>query len=611
MIDNELLSVDNGEDKIVDADASLVAKEYYTSYAKYVLEYRALPSVYDGLKPVQRRIIYTANQYPKKLMKTAKLSGNCMGLHPHGSSSITGAINDMAHPANPLPLFTTHGNFGGVNFGPSSDRYTECYLSEVARMNFCQFIDYADYEVGEIGEMEPSALPTLIPYSLIRGSEGIAIGLSTKIMPLNLLDVIDYYIDFIKNDGVSDKFIKPDVGYVLLEQDKAELEEAVNKHKGRITVSSIVTQISDTSVLIEGLYSQSIESVIKKLNKWYGWFDKDQVGFRDSSTTSIKYVFEIYDNNITVQELKEALECATRRSGTYTRVVEEAGNAVYSSFNYVVKQSLSCLNKAIDNMIVTELSKCKSKLEVYLILDKCKEANVFKNITEYTTTQLVDIIMRTTSCSLEIAQDITKKPINYLTKSHNKEKQDLIDKVKELESHDRKSYLINLYKEFRRAVLPIYEERKHSVTKDMMIMTPCIKFNSSNDIRITDGDGEEFDNSIYFLSDEGVVYKRCISTTSESSLVIDTWSDELVGCVTDKYRYILITTNFNDPKYSKKYEGKLIIDTSNLSRDKKVLNLRQDREECIVNVEGCNSVPSKYKSALAGVRVTKSSLYEL
>ena len=593
-MNNGLLSVDDGVSKVIDADASLVAREYYTEYAKYVLEYRALPSVYDGLKPVQRRVIYIANQQPKKLMKTAKLSGLVLALHPHSSDSITGAINNMAHPLNRLPLFTTKGNFGGVNSGPAADRYTECYLSEVARLNFCQFVDYADYEVGEIGEMEPSSLPTLIPYCLIEGSEGIAVGLSTKVMPLNLLDLVDYYIDFIKNDGKTKKRVKPDLGYVLLEND--DIEEAVMSSRGRVTTSSIVTQISNKSFLVEGLYGKSLDAMINKIDKWDKSFTKSQVGFRDASGITMKYVFEIYDDKYpTVKEFKESLEWASRVNTTFYRVLEEDGNAIKAKLNYVVNKSLECLNKAIDKKISTEKLRCESQLKIYEVLKLCKQADIFKNVTKMTTDELINLIVRTTSCDESIAKEIVKKPISYLTRSHDSEEDNLRGQIKTYENHNRKSYLLSLYKEFRKAILPIYESKKHSITSQSLIKNPRVKFENGV-VKVTDGDGEEFDSIVYFISDKGYVYPRSPSTVSASEILVETaGSDEIIGFVTDKYSYLVLKTRFN--KYPD-WNGAISLDLSAVKSDKRFVSLREEDQEEIYQITPYTKVCKEIKEHL-------------
>lgn len=593
-MNNGLLSVDDGVSKVIDADASLVAREYYTEYAKYVLEYRALPSVYDGLKPVQRRVIYIANQQPKKLMKTAKLSGLVLALHPHSSDSITGAINNMAHPLNRLPLFTTKGNFGGVNSGPAADRYTECYLSEVARLNFCQFVDYADYEVGEIGEMEPSSLPTLIPYCLIEGSEGIAVGLSTKVMPLNLLDLVDYYIDFIKNDGKTKKRVKPDLGYVLLEND--DIEEAVMSSRGRVTTSSIVTQISNKSFLVEGLYGKSLDAMINKIDKWDKSFTKSQVGFRDASGITMKYVFEIYDDKYpTVKEFKESLEWASRVNTTFYRVLEEDGNAIKAKLNYVVNKSLECLNKAIDKKISTEKLRCESQLKIYEVLKLCKQADIFKNVTKMTTDELINLIVRTTSCDESIAKEIVKKPISYLTRSHDSEEDNLRGQIKTYENHNRKSYLLSLYKEFRKAILPIYESKKHSITSQSLIKNPRVKFENGV-VKVTDGDGEEFDSIVYFISDKGYVYPRSPSTVSASEILVETaGSDEIIGFVTDKYSYLVLKTRFN--KYPD-WNGAISLDLSAVKSDKRFVSLREEDQEEIYQITPYTKICKEIKEHL-------------
>ena len=603
MLDNELLSCDNGTDKVVDADASLLAKEYYTDYAKYVLEYRALPGVCDGLKPVQRRVIYTAYQQPKKLMKTAKLSGLVMGLHPHGTSAIDGAINEMAHPSNVFPMFVTKGNFGSVGFGASSTRYTECYLSEIARKNFCQFIDYADYEVGEIGEMEPSSLPTLIPYCMIKGSEGIGIGLSTKIMPLNMIDLIDYYIDYIKHDGKSKLKVKPDVGYVLLENDNAYDE--VKGYKGRITTSSIVNQVSNNTFVIEGLHARSLDAVINKIDRYDHSFTEGKVGFRNESTDKERYVFEIYDQSITPEVLRENLEWATRGNSTYTRVVEDEGSAVYSSFSFVVKKSLECLNKAIDKMISTELSNSKSKLEVFSVLKICKNHNLFDDISKKSTDQLLKDIVKVSGCSYEVASEVVKKPISYLTKSHDHDEDELVKYIDDLNNHNRKKYLIDLYKDFRKSVLPYYNNKKHSLLKSDLISNPCVKM-VGNSIQVTDGDGEKFSSTVYIITKKGYVLPRCISALTKSEVQVDLSDDDsIVGFVTDSSNYLNIYTRFN----YKGWFGAVILDLSKITYDKKVINFRDDEGEHISSVEGTVNLSKKYGSALK-VKIARSSYFK-
>jgi len=588
---NGLLDKDNGIDKIIDYDASDVAKEYYTDYSKYVLAYRALPSVYDGLKPVQRRIIYTMNQQSRKLMKTAKAAGLVMAYHPHGDSSIVGALNNMASPLSGFPTFSTKGNFGSVSAGPSAPRYTELCLNEVARLNFCQFIDYADYIVGEIGEMEPSAIPCLIPYSTIVGSEGIAIGLSTKVMPLDLIDVIDYYIDYIKNEGSSSRLVKPDLGHLVLDMDESAIKNSVNSYDGLVSSYSIVTQISDDSLLIEGLYGKYIDAAIKKVDKSTSWFSSGKVGFRDASSTTMKYVFEIYDKSVDINNLRDRLKWATYNNSRFRRVLEEDGCAVYSNFDYSVKKSLEYLNKAIDKKNDTDLHEYMYSLKLYEVLELCKSLGIFKDVSSITTEELIMNIIKASSCDEEVARDIVKKPISYLTRSHLSEMDDLKKKISDIETHDRKKYLISLYKELRKAVLPYYESFKHSVTKDSMLSDPRVTFDSGK-IFVTDGKGEEFTSRIYSVTKDGRVIVHSIGASTACE--IDTLGEEIIGIVTDKYPYLCVYSDFEGCPND---EGRLSVDLSKIWSGKKVINLRD--YEVLREVKGFNEDPGYTKSKVS------------
>lgn len=587
---NGLLDKDNGVDRIVEYDASDMAKEYYTDYAKYVLKYRALPSVYDGLKPVQRRIIYTMYQQSRKLMKTAKAAGLAMAYHPHGDGSIIGAMNNMASPLNVFSPFKTKGNFGSVSAGPSAARYTELCLNEVADLNY-QFIDYSDMIVGEIGEMEPLSIPCLIPYSTVIGSEGIAIGLSTKIMPLDLIDVIDYYIDYIKNEGTSKKFIKPDVGSIVIDMSKSDISDAVDSYEGKISTYSIVTQISDDSVLIEGLYGKSVDAAMSKIDKSSKWFSSGKVGFRDASDTQMKYIFEIYDKSVTIKDLKEWLEWATYNNTRFRRILEEDGCAIHSNFDYSVKKSLECLNKSIDKKNTSDLKRYSYSLKLYEVLELCKSLGIFKDVSSITTEELVMNIIKASSCDEEIARDIVKKPISYLTRSHLSEMDDLKKKISDIETHDRKKYLISLYKELRKAVLPHYESFKHSVTKDSMLSDPRVTFDSGK-IFVTDGKGEEFTSRVYSITKDGRVIVHSIGASTACE--IDTLGEEIIGIVTDKYPYLCVYSDFDG--YPKN-EGRLSVDLSKIWSGKKVINLRD--YEVLREVKGFNEDPGYTKSKVS------------
>ena len=181
----------------------------YLDYAMSVITDRALPDVRDGLKPVQRRILYAMNDmkcFPNTPhRKSARVVGEVMGkYHPHGDSSIYGAGVYMAQPFNMgMVLVDGHGNFGSMDGdGPAAPRYTEMRLSKLAmemvRDINCDTVDFVPNFDGE--EVEPTVLPARFPNILVNGSQGIAVGMATNIPPHNLGEVCDATCLMIDND---------------------------------------------------------------------------------------------------------------------------------------------------------------------------------------------------------------------------------------------------------------------------------------------------------------------------------------------------------------------------------------------------------------------------
>jgi DNA gyrase subunit A len=188
------------EENIVDIDVTEEMRGSYLEYAYSVIYSRALPDARDGLKPVQRRILYQMNQMglrpDRGHVKCARVVGDVMGrLHPHGDSAIYDALVRLAQPwAMRLPLVDGHGNFGslGGDDSPAAMRYTECRPTEAA-MAMVESIDEDTVEFGpnyDGQEQEPQVLPAAIPNLLVNGTAGIAVGMATNMAPHNLGEVI-------------------------------------------------------------------------------------------------------------------------------------------------------------------------------------------------------------------------------------------------------------------------------------------------------------------------------------------------------------------------------------------------------------------------------------
>ena len=249
---------DNIFDKIHEVDLKETMETSYIDYAMSVIASRALPDVRDGLKPVQRRVLYSMielnNGPDKPHRKCARIVGDTMGkYHPHGDSSIYGALVNMAQEwSTRYPLVDGHGNFGSVDGdGAAAMRYTEARLSKISMEMLADINkDTVDFEPNfDETEKEPSVLPSRYPNLLANGTSGIAVGMATNIPPHNLREIIGAVVKIIDNrieedretgiDEVLDIVKGPDypTGAEIL--GTAGINEAYRTGRGKIRVRSV------------------------------------------------------------------------------------------------------------------------------------------------------------------------------------------------------------------------------------------------------------------------------------------------------------------------------------------------------------------------------------
>ena len=205
---------DNIFDKIHEVDLKKTMETSYIDYAMSVIASRALPDVRDGLKPVQRRVLYSMielnNGPDKPHRKSARIVGDTMGkYHPHGDTSIYGALVNMAQPWSfRYPLVDGHGNFGSVDGDdPAAMRYTEARLSKIS-MELLKDIykDTVDFVPNfDETEKEPAVMPSRYPNLLVNGVTGIAVGMATNIPPHNLREIVKAIVKIIDNKIEGDK----------------------------------------------------------------------------------------------------------------------------------------------------------------------------------------------------------------------------------------------------------------------------------------------------------------------------------------------------------------------------------------------------------------------
>lgn len=260
--------------------------ERFGRYSKYIIQDRALPDIRDGLKPVQRRILYSMNKdgntFDKSYRKSAKSVGNIMGnFHPHGDRSIYDAMVRMSQDwKNREILVEMHGNNGSMDGDPpAAMRYTEARLSEIAGY-LLQDIDKKTVPFAwnfDDTEKEPTVLPAAFPNLLVNGSTGISAGYATDIPPHNLAEVIDatvYMIDHptAKVDKLMEFLPGPDFPTGAIIQGRDEIKKAYETGKGRVVVRS-KTEIEklkggkEQIVITEIPYEINKANLVKKIDE--------------------------------------------------------------------------------------------------------------------------------------------------------------------------------------------------------------------------------------------------------------------------------------------------------------------------------------------------------
>src|SRR5690625_3945111 len=237
-------------ENIINESLEDIVSERFAAYSKYIIQDRALPDARDGLKPVQRRILYAMNQlgmhHNKPYKKSARIAGEVMGkFHPHGDSSIYDAMVRLSQDFKMLvPLIDMHGNNGSIDGDSAAAmRYTEARLSLASEYllkdidkNTVPYVPNFDDE-----ELEPTVLPAKFPNLLVNGSKGISAGYATNIPPHNMIEVINATIALLENEDITDRklisYIKgPDFPTGGIVQGKEGIKEALTKGSGRVII---------------------------------------------------------------------------------------------------------------------------------------------------------------------------------------------------------------------------------------------------------------------------------------------------------------------------------------------------------------------------------------
>ncbi len=302
-------------EKIFDYTLEDIMGERFGSYSKYIIQERAIPDARDGLKPVQRRILYSMhkekNTFDKPYRKSAKTVGDVIGnYHPHGDTSIYDAMVRMSQPwKTRLPYIDMHGNNGSIDGdSPAAYRYTEARLSKISN-EMLRDIDKDTIEFApnfDDSTVEPTVLPARFPALLVYGSQGISAGYATNIPPHNLGEIIDATIHRIDNPNCQletlMKYVKgPDFPTGGIVEGIAGIKEAYETGKGRIIVKSRYTIEKDKTtpqiIITEIPFEVNKAAMVKKIDDIR--IDKKVDGIvevRDESTSDVRVVIDLKEN---------------------------------------------------------------------------------------------------------------------------------------------------------------------------------------------------------------------------------------------------------------------------------------------------------------------------
>nr|AKM13232.1 DNA topoisomerase IV subunit A [Mycoplasmopsis bovis]AKM13233.1 DNA topoisomerase IV subunit A [Mycoplasmopsis bovis]AKM13258.1 DNA topoisomerase IV subunit A [Mycoplasmopsis bovis]AKM13261.1 DNA topoisomerase IV subunit A [Mycoplasmopsis bovis]AKM13262.1 DNA topoisomerase IV subunit A [Mycoplasmopsis bovis] len=493
---NDLLS------KIVQENLDTVVADRFSRYSKYVIQQRALPDVRDGLKPVQRRILYSMYdlglQHNKPFKKSARVVGDVIGkYHPHGDSSIYDAMVRMGQEWKMgHTLVEMHGNVGSIDDDPAAAmRYTEARLSEIA-----------DYVIGDIkkntvkfapnfddSEKEPVVMPVLIPNLLINGSTGIASGFATEMPPHNLNEILDAAIAKIKNPAIElSKLVKiiqgPDfpTGGVIYGTDG--IHEAFERGKGRITLASRYNVYSDNKYkyieITEIPYGVVKSKLVHEIDLI---IDSEEVAglieVKDQTDRNGINILITLDKNANENVIVNYLFLKTqmRIYYNYNNVVIDNHTPKTMGISALLEAYLKHVKDVKVKTIEFDLIKYKARLEI--VIGFLKVAKITDKVievirkSENSKQGVIDNLMSAFDFTLNQATAIAELRLYKLSKTDEHvfilEKQELEEKIKQCE------LLLTNPDEFNNYLVSLFRDLKHKFGRTRRTSIEIEQINSS------------------------------------------------------------------------------------------------------------------------------------
>lgn len=382
----------------------------FLDYTSYVIKERAIPEVSDGLKPVQRRIMQTlANMDDGRFNKVANVVGDTMKLHPHGDQSIYAALVNLANKGY---LLDRQGNFGNIytGDGASAARYIECRLSPLAKETLFNkdLTTFSESYDGRL--MEPDALPSKIPLLLLQGAEGIAVGMATKIMPHNFVEVLEAQKDILRNKEV---LIFPDF------QQGGTLDvSGYDDGNGRLKCRARIEKLDDKTIIIKEIpYSTTTLSIMESVEKAakQGKIKIHSINDYTAETVEIeiKLPRSIYAED-TINALYAFTDCEVSISPNLT--VIRNGNPCNISVTEVLRGNTEKLVRDLEKELLIDLDRLQERLHAALLEQIFIEERLYKKIEEC---ESYELVVETVDASLKpfrdrLLRDVTLEDIERL-----------------------------------------------------------------------------------------------------------------------------------------------------------------------------------------------------
>lgn len=445
------------DNEIIEIDATDLVTDAYKDYSEYVNTTRSCGNLIDGAKSVYKRLIYGCyKDAPRRKIKSAELCGIPLKYHPH-PEAIYGVICQLADLDCKFPLFDTQGLFGGKGTSPAAARYTNAMLSDLAIDIFCEAVDYCDFEEGEIGHMEPVALPTLLQLCYLEGLYGIPVGTKTVNIPaLNSYELINYIIRKLKAkdaDYQPRNLPTPDLGNVVIISPKSDWEDIMKTGYGKLQLAPKMDIDKDDVITITGLPSgKNLETIMKILDKE---ITCDKLDVRDESGLDTKIVIEkVPRKQCNMREIFKRLYKKLQSSETYNFMFFYNHKIIKCGFDYSVTESLKYTMRAFENKLQKELEELKRKLLILETIERIKKDGNIKDLVSLNLDEAVKHISKKYKVDEDISKQVLQKPISYLTKEHQQEIDSLrkeID-IRNNDLSDIYDYMVRKYKSLKNKI---------------------------------------------------------------------------------------------------------------------------------------------------------------